>query len=548
MITSPKWCLGAMVFAVLAGADCASSSATPDDTTDGGTNADVNSTGSSAPSRGSNDAGGSLSTPATQDAAGSLPTPTSRDAGGVAPSGGFDAAGTPPVAPGDASTDVSVFSSPITIVTTSIPAGVVGTPYSASFVATSTAGAITRWQTVDANGNSLAYPVPAPGLRWGGLLTITGTPTTAGTTTFVFKVTDSANNSVTTGPYPLVITDGSPASAPDAGSGGHSEDAGTGGRSSDAGSSHASDAHGSSSAALVHVGGWVSNDSTVTAQEMMESFGATAADSPWMVFGWGTGWAQRESAEVSLAATLGAWPGPKVLAHLMVDDTASDPWTDVTGGTHDAALTAIAQACGTNGVEFIRMAWEFDNSGGASPGGLPAFGTYTAAEFISAWQHTVTVMRAANANLKFIYNPNSIRGDAATLVNYYAGDDYVDLVALDFYDENTGWNGIETTPITAPALLAFAIAHGKSIMIPEWGMIPTSAGSYGSGDDPTFVTDTINWAESAADQGVPVWLLVWGGSYPTLAESGWSITAFPNSAAALKTAVTAGIAAGKIAG
>ena len=102
-------------------------------------------------------------------------------------------------------------SSPITIETTALPSATVGQPYSATLNATSTAGSIVQWQTVDANGNPVSYSVPAPGLRWGGVdsnipgLTITGTPTQAETVTFTFEVTDSAGNTAKAGPYNFVI-------------------------------------------------------------------------------------------------------------------------------------------------------------------------------------------------------------------------------------------------------------------------------------------------------------------------------------------------------
>jgi len=101
--------------------------------------------------------------------------------------------------------------SAITIDTTSLPPATVGQPYSATLNATSTAGTIVRWQTVDVNGNPVSYSNPAPGLSWGGVdsttpgLTITGTPTKAETVTFYFEILDAAGNTARTGPYTLVI-------------------------------------------------------------------------------------------------------------------------------------------------------------------------------------------------------------------------------------------------------------------------------------------------------------------------------------------------------
>ena len=103
--------------------------------------------------------------------------------------------------------------SPITIAAQTLPPATIGQSYSATLNASSTAGTITSWMTIDASGNPLGYTVPAPGLAWGGVnattpgLTITGVPTgSPSTTVFTFKVTDSAGNSTTAGPYTLAIS------------------------------------------------------------------------------------------------------------------------------------------------------------------------------------------------------------------------------------------------------------------------------------------------------------------------------------------------------
>src|SRR5208282_6598616 len=146
----------------------------------------------------------------------------------------------------------------------------------------------------------------------------------------------------------------------------------------------------------------------------------------------------------------------------------SAAWTDVGSTAATDALTAIFAAAAAVKLDLCRMAWEFDNPGGLAPGNTPTFGTYSAADFIAGWQHTVTVARAAGYRGKFVYNPNGIRGDAATLNAYYPGDDYVDIVAIDAYAESGGWTQYDTgTPITWTQLLTFAKAHSKEIAVME---------------------------------------------------------------------------------
>ncbi|HZU73384.1 MAG TPA: alkaline phosphatase family protein [Acidimicrobiales bacterium] len=92
----------------------------------------------------------------------------------------------------------------ITVKTTSLPSGTVGQAYSATLTATSSSGATIRWQTTDSSGKVISMANPAPGLNWSGNLTISGTPTTAGTYTLYFKVSDSTGAS-TNVKYSLVI-------------------------------------------------------------------------------------------------------------------------------------------------------------------------------------------------------------------------------------------------------------------------------------------------------------------------------------------------------
>jgi hypothetical protein len=164
-------------------------------------------------------------------------------------------------------------------------------------------------------------------------------------------------------------------------------------------------------------------------------------------------------------------------------------------------------------------------------------------------------MRAANPNLKFMYNPNGGGNDATVLAKYYPGDAYTDLVCLDLYDSISGmgptapaFTAYEQTPITTTALTQFAIAHKKDIAIPEWGMIQfAQQGWNGSGDNPQWVTDSLNWAYNNAAQGINTYMMAWMDGYPTSDNSKWGLNQFPNSWARLKTDITAGRAAGLIA-
>jgi hypothetical protein len=295
----------------------------------------------------------------------------------------------------------------------------------------------------------------------------------------------------------------------------------------------------------VHWGAWCNNQSSaITA--LAAALGKTNAEFTQMSFATtGGGWANIESDALSQCTYLATWPGPKILALQFVNGAlgGNAAFTDVTSGARDANLSAIYTAALKAGVTDIRGMWEFDNNTGTAlaPGQTPPFGTYSAANFTAVFQHHVTIARAAGFTGRFWYNPNGLRNDAATLSAYFPGAGYVDGIAIDAYAESNGWPGYETeVPITWNALVSFALAQGvKNVGVMEYGMTPTSAGSWASGDMPAFCTGSLASFNSAAAQGLGVWVNVWAQNGVSSTQGQWAIPGFPNAWTALKTAVVA---------
>ena len=92
------------------------------------------------------------------------------------------------------------------------------------------------------------------------------------------------------------------------------------------------------------------------------------------------------------------------------------------------------------GSSYIRLGWEFNgNWMGWSICNQDGSGlTSWASDFVPAFQNIVTSMRSVSgANFKFIWNPldsSNVSCPGASLENFYPGDNYVDMVALDAYD------------------------------------------------------------------------------------------------------------------
>ncbi|MGH3280621.1 MAG: glycosyl hydrolase [Trebonia sp.] len=202
----------------------------------------------------------------------------------------------------------------------------------------------------------------------------------------------------------------------------------------------------------------------------------------------------------------------------------------VASGTDNGYYKTLAQNLVTGGFgsSYIRLGWEFQ--GGWFPWNI--CNSDGQQDFVPAFQNIVTSMRSVSANFKFIWNPDDSSNTSCggKLEDYYPGDSYVDMVAIDVYDTNGGsdtdssrWtellNGVNAGDWTAATpkpidgqtfdgyglnwLAAFAKEHGKAIGLPEWGLWDTS--NNGGGDDTYFVNKMADWIKSHATGPAVFW-------------------------------------------
>jgi hypothetical protein len=194
----------------------------------------------------------------------------------------------------------------------------------------------------------------------------------------------------------------------------------------------------------------------------------------------------------------------------------------IAAGGADDAYRYVADTLVAAGYRdaVIRIGWEFDGDWMA----WSADNDPTA--YKAAFRRVHDIFHAASTAFVFDWcgaagyaRPASAGATwhgAADWSNYYPGDDVVDTIGLDVYDEgNAGYNaamGTWTNPQNAwaslvPSLqvqLAFALAHGKQVSFPEWGLWggpAQSAQVHGGGDDPTFVQGMFDWMSSLPAQG-----------------------------------------------
>ncbi|MBB5693013.1 glycosyl hydrolase [Muricoccus pecuniae] len=106
-------------------------------------------------------------------------------------------------------------------------------------------------------------------------------------------------------------------------------------------------------------------------------------------------------------------------------------------------------------------------------------------DFVSAFREFVDSFREVSDRFKFEWNVNYAHGgmDPATA---YPGDNYVDVVGMDFYwsPDYQGWDPVKAFEAARDAkyglqwLENFAKAHGKQTAYSEWGIDSNNAGEY----------------------------------------------------------------------
>jgi hypothetical protein len=255
----------------------------------------------------------------------------------------------------------------------------------------------------------------------------------------------------------------------------------------------------------------VLNQSTITAAtsltgityNCLETFANPAPtwadwETPWMFSTTSDGW----------DAWLAASPAHQVIMSMdLIPQTVSDNDDPLTweqacaAGSYDQYATTLAKnlvSYGASGV-VIRLgdeangSWEADFTGSTDT---------EMNDWAKCYDNEVTAMRAVSGtHFLFVWNPNACAKGFA-LDEWYPGNSYVDIIGADAYDTdcstgNTvseeGWNAYSTDSATNtpndpnfPSIAnieAFAVANGKPMSFPEWGLRDDMP------DDATYMTD-----------------------------------------------------------
>jgi hypothetical protein len=153
-------------------------------------------------------------------------------------------------------------------------------------------------------------------------------------------------------------------------------------------------------------------------------------------------------------------------------------------GDYDAHFRALAQRLVDAGAPdtILVPGWEMNGT------------TYSSrcapdpSAWVGYWRHIVAAMRSVPGQ-RFRFDFDPVRGpQAIDWTRCYPGDDVVDIVGMDAYDQRPGssFGDFVNQPDGLRTQAEFAAAHGKPISFPEWGL-------YDYGDDPAYIQAMFDW-------------------------------------------------------
>jgi hypothetical protein len=265
-------------------------------------------------------------------------------------------------------------------------------------------------------------------------------------------------------------------------------------------------------------------------------------------------WADIEGAEWQLAPWsqwVRAQSGRNLSLAIPLLPSSGASLASCSAGQYDSHWANLANNLAYYGLHwaYLRLGWEMD---GTWYTWSAAQGSGKEASFAGCFRRVVQVMRQAQpANQwKFVLNPTIGWRDSSYLDAVWPGDAYVDVVAIDFYDQS--WAG-NTYPYPSSCdaacrlarqqnawndysrllyiLRDFALAHGKTVAFPEWGVAIRPDG-HGGGDNPYYIRNMYDFIQNPNNK--VAFHSYWDVAASDLEAQLSGATKFPQSAALFK--------------
>jgi beta-mannanase len=202
----------------------------------------------------------------------------------------------------------------------------------------------------------------------------------------------------------------------------------------------------------------------------------------------------------------------------------------VAAGQYDDTFENVARAIAkVYPHAIIRIGWEFN----ADWYSWSAKGR--AQDYVNAFRHVAKIFKSASHDFTIDWCPD--HGFSANMPadTAYPGDDVVDVIGMDFYndyrwgnykdDPEKRWEWYKTFSYGLDWQVKFAAAHNKPMSMPEWGV---------NRDDPLFISKVHDWLTNHDFAYEAYW-----NSNSAFAGA-LSNNQYPNAAAAYKRLFSAG--------
>jgi hypothetical protein len=218
-----------------------------------------------------------------------------------------------------------------------------------------------------------------------------------------------------------------------------------------------------------------------------------------------TSWSSITGADSFVFSFMKNWPGKLVISQPFFPNDGSN-LSDCAAGSYDTYWKTFGSALVSNdrADSIVRIGWEFNGDF------MYWHATNDTAAFIACWNHVASAIKSTDPEALCDWTINShftpsdsCMGDAT---NCYPGDQYVDYIGIDDYDEyppstTTPFDTIATATGGITWIYDFAVRHQKRFAVGEWGVV-SSAGTNGGGDNPAFVENMHDWFVAHAAVGL----------------------------------------------
>jgi hypothetical protein len=196
-----------------------------------------------------------------------------------------------------------------------------------------------------------------------------------------------------------------------------------------------------------------------------------------------------------------AWPGEMIVGQPFWPEGSGGTLAAAAAGTYDAHYAAYGSnlVAAGKGSLLTEVAWEFN-------GNWFEWSATSAANYIGAFQHFVTAVRSTAPNARFAWTINAHSTNnppSGVIMDAYPGDAYVNVIGIDTYDQfppnltQGTWDSQIAATGGLQWILDIAVAHGKPLMVAEWGVAAPADADHG-GDNAFFVTKMQDWFRANA--------------------------------------------------